>query len=85
MTGRLARHDVVSRPDDGEGWTTAPEPPGQCSHGAADLIARLMIDATPVTRGRIAIAALRRRRSVAGPRCHVLARAFPSVPGEPHA
>ena len=73
----------VARPRNVDAWISAgdgkpPAPPSRSANTA-----RLTIDVTPDQRGRIKIAAFKRGVTVADMLRDLLAREFPSIPGDP--
>jgi len=82
MSERPTRRGFAARPVDPEQWVKAtdvlPRDPD-----TAGFTARLTIDVTPDLRGRIKIAAFRRGVTVADMLRDLLAREFPSNPGDP--
>ena len=82
MNERSTRRGFASRPADPERWIKAADnaPP---TADVAAFTARLTIDVTPELRGRIKIAAFERGVTVANMLRELLAREFPSTPGDP--
>ena len=82
MNERSTRRGFASRPADPEQWI---KDAGKASRAAdiAAFTARLTIDVTPELRGRIKIAAFGRGVTVADMLRELLAREFPSTPGDP--
>ncbi len=81
MSERPIRRGFAARPADPEQWIKAPE--ALPRDGDAGFTARLTIDVTPDLRGRIKIAAFKRGVTVADMLRDLLAREFPSNPGDP--
>lgn len=82
MSERPARHGFAARPADPEHWIKAADVPPRDGKSAG-FTARLTIDVTPDLRGRIKIAAFQRGVTVADMLRDLLAREFPSNPGDP--
>ncbi len=82
MSMRPNRRGFATRPVDPEHWIKAAHVPPRDSE-AAGFTARLTIDVTPDLRGRIKIAAFKRGVTVADMLRELLAREFPSHPGDP--
>jgi hypothetical protein len=83
MTERSTRRGFAARPGNPESWIKAPETPGRRTEEVSAFTARLTIDVTPALRGRIKVAAFRRGITVADMLRDLLAREFPTDPGEP--
>jgi hypothetical protein len=79
---RSPRRGFASRPADPDQWIKAADNAPRAADGAA-FTARLTIDVTPELRGRIKIAAFGRGVTVADMLRELLAREFPSTPGDP--
>ena len=82
MSERPTRNGFASRPADPDRWVKAADAPPR-NGDAGDFTARLTIDVTPALRGRIKIAAFGRGVTVADMLRELLAREFPSTPGDP--
>lgn len=82
MNERSPRRGFTSRPADADQWIKSAESAPPAS-GAGGFTARLTIDVTPELRGRIKIAAFGRGVTVADMLRELLAREFPSTPGDP--
>ena len=82
MSERPTRRGFVSRPADPEHWIRTADAPSRAGE-MSGFTARLTIDVTPELRGRIKIAAFRRGITVADMLRELLAREFPSSPGDP--
>ena len=82
MSERPIRRGFAARPVDPEHWIKAADVPPRDAE-AAGFTARLTIDVTPDLRGRIKIAAFKRGITVAECLRELLAREFPSNPGDP--
>ena len=82
MSQRPTRNGFASRPADPDRWIKATDTPPR-DGGAGGFTARLTIDVTPALRGRIKIAAFGRGVTVADMLRDLLAREFPSNPGDP--
>ncbi|MCO5081100.1 MAG: hypothetical protein M9955_05505 [Rhizobiaceae bacterium] len=82
MSERPIRRGFAARPADPEQWIKATDVPLRDAE-AAGFTARLTIDVTPDLRGRIKIAAFKRGVTVADMLRELLAREFPSTPGDP--
>lgn len=82
MSERPSRRGFAARPADPEHWIKAADVPPRDGN-AAGFTARLTIDVTPDLRGRIKIAAFRRGVTVADMLRDLLAREFPTTPGDP--
>ena len=82
MSERAPRRRFAARPADPEHWIKATDVPPRDAEGAG-FTARLTIDVTPDLRGRIKIAAFKRGVTVADMLRDLLAREFPSNPGDP--
>ncbi len=81
MSERPSRRAFAARPADPEHWVkTAGLPPRVTD--VAGFTARLTIDVTPDLRSRIKIAAFKRGVTVAECLRELLAREFPSNPGD---
>ena len=83
MNDRSPKRSFASRPADPESWIKAPDRPSPRANTASDFTARLTIDVTADMRGRIKIAAFGRGVTVADMLRELLAREFPSTPGDP--
>ena len=81
MNERSPRRGFASRPADPEQWIKTAESSPRASEATA-YTARLTIDVTPELRGRIKIAAFGRGVTVADMLREMLAREFPSTPGD---
>ena len=81
MSERPTRNGFASRPADPDRWVKAADAPPR-NGDAGDFTARLTIDVTPALRGRIKIAAFGRGVTVADMLRELLAREFPSTPGD---
>ncbi len=77
-----SRRGFAARPIDPEQWVKAAEPLPASDGNANGFTARLTIDVTPDLRGRIKIAAFGRGQTVADMLRDLLAREFPSTPGD---
>ncbi len=82
MSERPTRRGFASRPADPEHWIKAGDVAPRDGE-AAGFTARLTIDVTQDLRGRIKIAAFKRGITVAEALRELLAREFPSNPGDP--
>ena len=82
MSERPTRRGFAARPADPDSWIKAAEVRPRESD-TANFTARLTIDVTPDLRGRIKIAAFGRGVTVADMLRDLLAREFPSNPGDP--
>lgn len=82
MSERLTRRGFASRPADPEHWIKAADVPPSAGE-RAPFTARLTIDVTPELRGRIKIAAFQRGITVTEMLRELLAREFPTTPGDP--
>lgn len=82
MTGRSDKRGFAARPADPDGWIKAGDARPAREGAAATHSARLTIDITPELRGRIKIAAFGRGVTVADMLRELLAREFPSTPGD---
>ena len=82
MSERPIRRGFAARPADPEQWIKATDVPPRDGE-AAGFTARLTIDVTPDLRGLIKIAAFRRGVTVTDMLRDLLAREFPSNPGDP--
>ena len=82
MSERPTRRGFASRPADPEHWIKAADSASRDGN-AAGFTARLTIDVTPDLRGRIKIAAFQRGITVADMLRDLLAREFPTTPGDP--
>ncbi|WP_288414110.1 hypothetical protein [uncultured Novosphingobium sp.] len=82
MNERSTRRGFASRPADPDQWIKAADNASRAADVAA-FTARLTIDVTPELRGRIKIAAFGRGVTVADMLRELLAREFPSTPGDP--
>ena len=82
MSERPARRGFASRPADPDQWIRAAGASPR-NDSATGYTARLTIDVTPDQRGRIKIAAFKRGVTVADMLRDLLAREFPSIPGDP--
>jgi len=82
MSERTSRRGFAARPADPEHWIKAADTPLRDAN-AAGFTARLTIDVTPALRGRIKIAAFQRGITVADMLRELLAREFPTTPGDP--
>ena len=82
MSERPARRGFASRPADPDQWIRAAGASPR-NDSATGYTARLTIDVTPDQRGRIKIAAFQRGVTVADMLRELLAREFPSNPGDP--
>ncbi|MGP0104043.1 hypothetical protein [Rhodoblastus sp.] len=82
MSERPIRRGFAARPADPEHWIKSADA-SQRDGEAAGFNARLTIDVTPDLRGRIKIAAFKRGVTVAECLRELLAREFPSNPGDP--
>ncbi len=82
MTARTEKRGFATRPADPEQWIKTAESPPRTAEASA-YTARLTIDVTPELRGRIKIAAFGRGVTVADMLRELLAREFPSTPGDP--
>ena len=82
MSVRPNRRGFAARPVDPEHWIKAADVSPR-DPDAAGFTARLTIDVTPDLRGRIKIAAFKRGVTVADMLRDLLAREFPSIPGDP--
>ena len=83
MTRPPVKPGFASRPGDPESWIRAAEPqPGGKAAGSVNT-ASLTIDVPPELRGRIKVAAFQRGVTVADMLRELLAREFPSTPGDP--
>ena len=82
MSERPTRRGFAARPANPEQWIKAADAPSRSGDGPG-FTARLTIDVTPEQRARIKIAAFRRSVTVADMLRDLLAREFPSNPGEP--
>ena len=83
MTTRTDKRGFATRPVDPDGWIRAGDTRPARDGAAAAHSARLTIDITPELRGRIKIAAFGRGVTVADMLRELLAREFPSTPGDP--
>ncbi|WP_374651050.1 hypothetical protein [Dongia sp.] len=81
MSERPSRRGFASRPADPEHWIKAADSASR-DDNAAGFTARLTIDVTPDLRGRIKIAAFQRGITVADMLRELLAREFPTTPGD---
>ena len=81
MNERSPRRGFASRPADPDQWIKAADNAPRATDVAA-FTARLTIDVTPELRGRIKIAAFGRGVTVADMLRELLAREFPSTPGD---
>lgn len=82
MNERSPRRGFAARPADPDQWIKAADNAARAADVAA-FTARLTIDVTPDLRGRIKIAAFGRGVTVADMLRELLAREFPSTPGDP--
>ena len=82
MNERSLRRGFAARPSDPAQWIKAADNAPRAADVAA-FTARLTIDVTPELRGRIKIAAFGRGVTVADMLRELLAREFPSTPGDP--
>jgi hypothetical protein len=82
MNERSPRRGFASRPANPDQWIKAADNVPRAADVAA-FTARLTIDVTPELRGRIKIAAFGRGVTVADMLRELLAREFPSTPGDP--
>ncbi|WP_298112008.1 hypothetical protein [Bradyrhizobium sp.] len=82
MSERSSRRTFASRPADPETWIKTAESPSNRPGDASSFTARLTIDVTPELRGRIKIIAFKRGVTVAEMLRELLAREFPSSPGD---
>jgi hypothetical protein len=82
MSERPTRRGFAARPADPEHWIKAADTPPR-DGDAAGFTARLTIDVAPELRGRIKIAAFRLGVTVADMLRELLAREFPTTPGDP--
>ena len=82
MSERPIRRGFAARPANPEHWIKAAGA-SRRDGDAAGFTARLTIDVTPDLRGRIKIAAFKRGITVAECLRELLAREFPSNPGDP--
>lgn len=82
MSERSTRHGFAARPTNPDAWIRAAgaEPARMADTSA--FTARLTIDITPELRGRIKIIAFHRGVTVADMLRALLAREFPSTPGD---
>jgi len=81
MNERSERRGFASRPTSPEAWIKAETEPARIVD-AIGFTARLTIDITPELRGRIKIIAFQRGVTVADMLRELLAREFPSTPGD---
>lgn len=79
MTARVVKRGFAARPGDADDWIKAANSQPVTS---AAFTARLTIDITPELRGRIKIVAFQRGVTVADMLRELLAREFPSPPGD---
>lgn len=82
MSERTSRRGFAARPADPEHWIKAADSAPRDAN-AAGFTARLTIDVTPALRGRIKIVAFQRGITVADMLRELLAREFPTTPGDP--
>jgi hypothetical protein len=82
MSERPIRRGFAARPANPENWIKAADASRRDGESAG-FAARLTIDVTPDLRGRIKIAAFKRGVTVADMLRELLAREFPSNPGDP--
>ena len=82
MIERPIRRGFAARPADPEHWIKSADASRRDGE-AGGFTARLTIDVTPELRGRIKIAAFKRGVTVAECLRELLAREFPSNPGDP--
>lgn len=83
MTERPSRRTFASPPADADTWIKAADSQSARAPDATSFTARLTIDVTPELRGRIKIVAFQRGVTVADMLRELLAREFPSSPGDP--
>lgn len=83
MKERSTKRGFASRPGDAESWIKASDASPRRMDDAPAFTARLTIDVTPALRGRIKVAAFQRGVTVADMLRDLLAREFPTDPGEP--
>ncbi len=82
MSERSTRRGFAARPTNPDAWITAVDARASGAPNASSFTARLTIDITPELRGRIKIIAFQRGVTVADMLRELLAREFPSSPGE---
>ncbi len=82
MSERSTRRGFAARPTDPDTWIKAADVRASGAPDASSFTARLTIDITPELRGRIKIVAFQRGVTVAEMLRELLAREFPSTPGE---
>jgi hypothetical protein len=76
------KRDFAIRPTDAEAWVRAPENASSRASEALRFTARLTVDVTPETRGRIKITAFERGLTMADMLRDLLAREFPDNDGD---
>ena len=82
MSERSNKGAFASRPVDPDTWIRAADSQSARAPDATSFTARLTIDITPDLRGRIKIVAFQRGVTVADMLRELLAREFPSTPGD---
>jgi hypothetical protein len=81
MNGRELKRAFAARPGDPDTWVRKPGAEGMGEGKGEVFTARLTIDITPELRGRIKVAAFRRRITVADMLRDLLAREFAGEDG----
>lgn len=82
MSERSERRGFAARPTNPDAWIKAADAPATRAADAEAFTARLTIDITRELRGRIKIIAFQRGVTVADMLRELLAREFPSTPGD---
>ncbi len=82
MSERSERRGFASRPTNPDAWIKAAKTEPARAADSEAFTARLTIDITPELRGRIKIIAFQRGVTVAEMLRELLAREFPSTPGD---
>lgn len=82
MSERSERRGFASRPTNPHAWIRSAEAESTRTADTAGFTARLTIDITPELRGRIKITAFQRGVTVAEMLRELLAREFPTTPGD---
>ncbi|KRE12652.1 hypothetical protein ASE66_19300 [Bosea sp. Root483D1] len=83
MSAGQRRRSFATRPATPEHWIREAEAPSSRPAEPPLFTARLTIDVTPELRGRIKVVAFQRGQTVAEMLRELLAREFPSPPGDP--
>ncbi len=81
MTAGTDKRGFATRPADPDSWIKAGDAPPQRTDAADAYSARLTVDITPATRGRIKIAAFQRGMTVADMLRDLFEREFPPTDG----